>query len=160
MENSKSPRISLAEELRVLDLYLELESLRFKGKFDYVIKLENGVLPNEETIPPMLIQPYIENALNHGIMNKEGKGHIKVGIERQNGHLICSVEDDGVGRATAEKIKAQKRHDHKSRGMSITKSRLEIINKMYQSDLNVEIEDLMEQNQPKGTKVKIYVPQK
>jgi len=160
MENSKSPRIAIAEELRVLKLYLELESLRFKEKFNYKIIIDPEIDCEYEDIPPMLVQPYIENALNHGIINKEGPGKIEITLKKAGPYLVCCVEDDGIGRAKAQEIKESKLYTHKSRGMSITQSRLEIINKMQNSNLNVEVEDLFENKIPAGTKVKIYIPLK
>ena len=113
-----------------------------------------------EDIPPMLIQPYLENALNHGIINKQENGHILVTIKKENQYLVCTITDDGIGRAKAQEIKQSKGYNYKSRGMSITHSRLEIINKMQNSNLNVEVEDLYENDIPAGTKVRIYIPLK
>lgn len=158
MENSKSARILISEELRVLNLYLELERLRFKDKFTYELNIDPKIDVDFEDIPPMLIQPYLENALNHGIINKQENGHILVTLKKENQYLVCTVSDDGIGRAKAQEIKQSKGYNYKSRGMSITHSRLEIINKMQNSNLNVEVEDLYEKDIPAGTKVKIYIP--
>lgn len=161
MENSKKARIPLRDELVALELYLALESMRFKDKFSYRLTVDEELDKDFDEIPPMLIQPYIENALNHGIMNKEGKGHIEVTINKRDAFMVVTVEDDGIGRKKAEEIKAQKRTNHKSMGMEITKNRLEIINRLDHSDLDIEIEDLYDPaNHPRGTKVKIYVPLK
>lgn len=160
MENSKSARILISEELRVLNLYLELERLRFKDKFTYEINIDPNIDVDFEDIPPMLIQPYLENALNHGIINKQENGHILVTIKKVNHYLVCTITDDGIGRAKAQEIKQSKGYNYKSRGMSITHSRLEIINKMQNSNLNVEVEDLYENDIPAGTKVRIYIPLK
>ncbi len=160
MENSKSARILISEELRVLNLYLELERLRFKDKFTYEINIDPNIDVDFEDIPPMLIQPYLENALNHGIINKQENGHILVTIKKENQYLVCTITDDGIGRAKAQEIKQSKGYNYKSRGMSITHSRLEIINKMQNSNLNVEVEDLYENDIPAGTKVRIYIPLK
>lgn len=158
MENSKSTRITIAEELRVLSLYLELESLRFKNKFTYKIQVDQRIDQAFDDIPPMLIQPYIENAINHGIVNKQGKGHIEVGMQKENEFLVCTITDDGIGRKKSAEIKSQKPANHKSMGMNITQNRLEIINKMYNSPYNVEVTDLTENGVAKGTQVKIYIP--
>lgn len=159
MENSKQPRVTIKNELNAIELYLQLESMRFDQKFNYSIDLDPEIDPDFDQIPPMLIQPYIENALNHGILNMTGKGSIDVSLVKGETHFISTIKDNGIGRVAAEKIKAAKKHKHKSRGMSITKSRLEIINKLDYSEMNVKITDLYdENNSPCGTEVMIYMP--
>lgn len=159
LDNSKHKLITVKNELNGTKLYLELEQLRFKNKFEYQINIDDNVDVENDELPSMLMQPYLENAILHGIAYKEGKGEITINIFIENNYLICCVEDNGIGRANAKKIKEGKSKYHKSRGMSITKDRLDILNKTSNSDLNVEITDL-DPNDPinTGTRIKIYIP--
>lgn len=158
MENSKKSRVNLKEELEALELYMQLEQLRLEYKFDYEIIIDKNVDPTHDEIPPLLIQPYVENAIWHGITHKEGKGKITIHIANRNHTLQCTINDNGVGRAASEKINRQK-NKHKSYGMSITKERLEILNTMQKSQLSVEIADILnDEKQVTGTSVKIFIP--
>lgn len=157
LENSKSPEIALKDELNALEIYLELESLRFKDKFDYEIKVDDALDRNYDMIPPLLIQPYVENAIMHGIMHLKKKGHISVTLERQGDKMKVSIRDNGVGRKRSKEFEDQKMH--KSRGMSITRDRLEIINTSRKSNLSLSITDLESENsEPEGTLVEIFIP--
>jgi sensor histidine kinase YesM len=158
MDNSKKPQILLKDELSALELYMQLEQLRLENKFEYKIIIENAVDINYEEIPPMLLQPYVENAIWHGITHKEGKGNIAINITKHGNILQCTINDNGIGRAASEKINNRK-SKHKSHGMSITKERLEILNAMHKSPLSVEITDILnEKKEVAGTSVKIFIP--
>lgn len=159
MDNSRKGVISIKEEMAALELYLELESLRFKNKFDFRFEIDRSVDQNYDQIPAMLIQPYVENAILHGIMYKEGKGTITISLSREN-EIICAViEDDGVGRERAKEIKSSKNSTHQSSGMDITRERLEILNAANNSKLSVNIIDLKDaQGNATGTRVEIFVP--
>ncbi|MCB0479967.1 MAG: histidine kinase [Flavobacteriales bacterium] len=158
LDNSKRKEIPVKDEVMAISLYLELEKLRFKNKFDFEVLVSDNLDQSYDHIPSMLVQPYIENAILHGIMNKRGKGHIRLEFHRENGHLICLVEDNGIGREAARVINESKPNKHKSQGMLITKDRLDIINKVNESNLSVEITDLNPDEAETGTKVKIYIP--
>ena len=107
--------------------------------------------------PPCFIQPYLENSILHGINNKHESGFIKVKIDLVDDHIVVCIEDDGVGRKKAAKMQEKRSKEHKSQGMGITRDRLSIINRVNQSDLNVEVEDIST-GENTGTRVKIYVP--
>ena len=158
LDNSKRGGIPVKDEVMALSLYLQLEKLRFKDKFDFSIEISDNLDESYDHIPSMLIQPYIENAILHGLMNKTGKGQLDVRLYRDAGHLICSVSDNGIGRAKSMALNLNKPNQHKSQGMLITKDRLEIINKVNESQLSVEIDDLYPGEEDPGTKVKIYIP--
>ncbi|UTW64283.1 histidine kinase [bacterium SCSIO 12741] len=159
LDNSKRKEIPIKDELKAITLYLDLEKLRFKEKFDYSIIVDEALDTHYDLIPSMLIQPYLENSILHGIMHKEGKGHIDVGLVRQNGHIICVVEDDGIGRKKAGDIQKNRNKNYKSAGMSITRDRLEIINQVNESNLSVEVEDRENESvSATGTRVKIFIP--
>lgn len=156
LENSKKSEIPLRSELEALDLYLLLESFRFKEKFDYEIVIEDELDQDYDHIPPLLIQPYVENAIVHGMMHKRERGHILIHLKREEDMLLCVVEDDGVGREKALEFKKGK---HESSGLSITKERLEIINSTRKSNLSVKIIDLKDDaGNSLGTRVEIYIP--
>lgn len=160
LDHSEYTVISLKKELEALDLYLELESLRFQGKFTYQINTSRVDQMDQWNIPPMIIQPFIENAIWHGIMKKETPGgEVNVTFRTENNRLYCSIKDDGIGRQKAGEIKDIRIGDSKSTGMRITNERLENLNKQHAWDLQFEIEDLMsENNTPQGTEVKLSFP--
>ncbi len=158
LENTQQQKISIKDEIEMLSLYMDLEKLRLYNKFDYTITSSDDIDTQFDEIPPLLIQPFIENAIWHGISHKDGKGLIKINFELiDENTLKCTIEDNGVGREKAKEITA-KHKKNKSLGMSITKERLEIINSLKSSALNVEITDLKENNEAIGTKIEIFIP--
>lgn len=162
LQNSRSNYISLKDELEALELYMQMESLRFKDKFCYSIAVDENVDTSSIVIPPMLIQPYVENAIWHGLMHKSNDtdGLVKISISKNEDDLQCVIEDNGIGRARAAELKAQKQNNHKrSMGMQITLDRIEIINKLYNMNASVHVQDLTDENgHSKGTKVELSIP--
>jgi sensor histidine kinase YesM/ligand-binding sensor domain-containing protein len=162
LQNSRSNYITLKDELEALDLYLQMESLRFKNKFEYEIKTDEEINTNTIVIPPMLIQPFVENAIWHGLMHKQNgePGKVEIKISSVDNKLKCEVVDNGIGRNKAEEIKMQKNGSHKrSMGMQITSDRIEMINKLYGTDTKVKITDLADVNgDAAGTKVELEIP--
>lgn len=132
--------ISLEKEIEMLQLYLQLEQLRFQGHFEFEIAVDDEIDPNEIFIPPMLLQPFVENAIWHGLMPRENQRQVKV-IFRTEGynHLKCIVEDNGIGRAAA----AGNRKDscHESKGLNLVNERLRILQQQYQQPFEAEIKD-------------------
>jgi sensor histidine kinase YesM len=160
LENSRHTEISIKEELDALHLYLELEDLRFKEKFDWTIRVDEEIDTLAFKIPTMLIQPYVENAITHGLMNKEnGKGRLLVELQLRNGQILCTIEDNGIGRVKALEIKLQKNNYHQSMGTNITESRLKLVNELYGKSMKVSYTDLLDESgEPAGTKVEINIP--
>ncbi len=160
LENSRNTEISIKEELDTLRLYLELEELRFKEKFNWTISVDEDIDTLAYKIPTMLIQPYVENAITHGLMNKEnGKGFLHVGLQLHDDQIICIIQDNGIGRSKAMEIKQQKNENHRSLGTNITESRLRLVNELYGKSMKVIYTDLVdENNEPAGTKVEINIP--
>ncbi|MCW8898600.1 MAG: histidine kinase [Flavobacteriales bacterium] len=157
LANTKRQRISLKDEIETLTLYLELEQLRLNNKFSYEILVDETIDTQYEQIPSMLIQPYVENAIWHGISHKEGNGIIRIQFLLENEHLLkCVVEDNGIGRENA--IKLKQNTTSPSFGMNITKERVELLNSLNGNRLSVKINDLKINNQPAGTRVELYVP--
>ena len=157
MENSKHDFVTLTSEVQILELYLKLEHHRFMDKFDYIFNVDKGMDQENIQIPPMLIQPYIENAIWHGLRYKEEKGYLKVEIKNGE-HLKVIVEDNGIGRKKSLELKTKNQQEVKSTGLKNINNRLQIINQVHNTNLQVNIEDLDKEKQS-GTKVTIDIIQ-
>lgn len=159
LDNSAKSRISIKKELETLQLYMDLQMLRFENRFEYSIKVDPQIDMHNFEIPAMLIQPYIENAINHGISPKKGKGNINVSIKLEESFINCIVEDDGVGINKSMKLKKNSSPDHTSAGMRLTKERLKIINYGKLDNIFVSVLDRSENGgRETGTKVTINIP--
>lgn len=159
LENSREEWVSLASELEQLKLYLELEQLRFDHQFDFSIEAQASLQKDRISIPPMIIQPYIENAILHGIAHKKTRGMIRITIQPQNGHLECVVDDDGVGRQKAAELKSKTTAGHRSVGLQVTEERLQLISQRSGKVARVCVIDKVDGgNQPAGTRVLIELP--
>jgi hypothetical protein len=160
VDNSKPSAILLSKELEALSLYLDLESLRFENKFEYYIQVSEEIDMDTVQIPSMLIQPFVENAIWHGLMHKAQSGKLRIEILKKENGLICIIEDDGIGRKKAEEIRAAKGVDvHKPVGMQITRERLNIINGQNNSSFSIRITDLTDANGIAcGTRVELDLP--
>ena len=158
MDNSKQQMIAVAEEINALNLYLELEVMRFDKKFEYQIIIDPEIDQTYDRIPSMLIQPYVENAIIHGLLPKQGNGKISIELKKINDTLLCTIEDNGIGREKSMEFKKNRVQQHKSMGMSITKERLDILNSSLNSNINAEIIDLFENRNSSGTKVQLIIP--
>lgn len=156
LENSGKQFISLKTEIDSLTLYLELESFRFEN-FTYTFSIDPQIDANYTMIPSMVIQPFIENALKHGLSKKKNDKHLKIDIRMEQGRLVAIVEDNGVGRTTAAQVKTLERKDHHSMGIKITEERLQLLG--VQNGAAAEITDLYDRNgNAAGTLVKIILP--
>lgn len=147
--------IDLEDEINLLSIYLELEKLRIRDNFYYEIIDEVG---EEIQIPPMLIQPFVENALKHGLLHKEGKKQLFLTFQLSD-MLICTIADNGIGREKAREIKARQKKQHESFSVDATKTRFEILKKHYKKPLGLEYEDLYDATGlPAGTRVVLRIP--
>lgn len=160
LQNSRTKFIPLREELEALELYLQLESLRFTDKFEYRIIVAPEVNVNDLEVPPMIIQPYVENAIWHGLIPKKEPGEITINISISDGVLKCMIEDDGIGRERSAEINSKRKHDKpKSMGMSITSERIGILNRLYKTNTTIDIIDKVDTDgSPAGTRVELNVP--
>jgi ligand-binding sensor domain-containing protein len=160
LNNSEKPITTINEDIEAIKLYLELEKMRFENKFDYSINIDSSIDGDYDEIPPMLIQPYLENAILHGINPKEGNGQIYISIKVVNQFIKISIKDDGIGREKSKAVQSlQPAARHKSLGMKITKDRVRILNTIHQSNLNVNIIDLYnDKNEAIGTQVDLFIP--
>lgn len=162
LEQSREQFVSLSEELEMLNLYMLLEEERFGKKIEYLPLIQQELEEKKLMLPPMLIQPFIENAIRHGILNKTEKGKVTLRLYMNAQSLFCEVEDDGVGRKKAQEIKnRQPEHIHRSFAMSINTSRLQLLAKLLNSTYFFEVTDMMDETgNPAGTLVKLILPYK
>ena len=159
LDNSQHTSVPLTDELSALNLYLELESIRFKGKFDYKINVDEEIDPLLYKVPTMLIQPYVENSIRHGLIPGEDKGSVSIDLKLKEDHILCTIEDNGIGREAAKEKNNLSENNHNSLGTQIAKSRLDLVNELYGTDLKTVYTDLKnESGEPAGTRVEIQIP--
>ena len=156
LNNSRNSKVILEDEINTLDNYLSLERMRFENKFDFKIHMDKNIQIGDLEIPPMLIQPYIENAITHGLSKESEKGLIEIFFEKESNYLKVSVKDNGIGIEQSKAMKCEIESLHKSVGMSITKKRLEMIDDMKREE-NVKIKELRNEQEVLGTQVEIWI---
>jgi ligand-binding sensor domain-containing protein len=160
LNNSQENFLQLNQELEMLNLYIELEQLRFDKSFEFILNIDSSIDLFETQVPAMLVQPYVENAIWHGLlkMEKNSNGRLRISIGRQEDVLKIIVEDNGIGRERSKLLVKQTYHH--SMGMKLTEQRLTMINRLRNYEgLNVNITDLYdEQQQASGTRVEIFIP--
>ncbi len=153
LENSEEDFIPLQKEIELLELYTKLEHFRFQDKFDYDITVNEDVVVGEYQIPPMLLQPYIENAVWHGLRYKTEKGHLQITVaKKSDNEITITVADDGIGRTRSKDLKTENQQKQKSKGMGNIKKRVAILNDMYKDKVDVFIDDNSAEEDA-GTKV-------
>jgi LytS/YehU family sensor histidine kinase len=153
LENSDEDFIPLRKEIELLELYTKLEHFRFKDKFDYKISVDENIDIDEFLIPPMLLQPYIENAVWHGLRYKSEKGHLEICISsKTTDEITIMIADDGIGRERSIDLKTDHQKKQNSKGMGNIKKRVAILNRMYKDKVNVFVDDFQEMDDA-GTKV-------
>ena len=157
MENSEHNFIPLQKELEILKIYLQLEHFRFKDQFDYTVKIEEEVDEEEFEIPPMLIQPYIENAIWHGLRYKPSSGLLNLRLSAKKDNLIVTISDNGIGRKKSAELKTDNQKKNKSTALKNIHQRIEIFNDLHQLKIEVIIKDLNEDET--GTYVELTIPQ-
>jgi ligand-binding sensor domain-containing protein len=160
LNNSDKSQITIREEVEYLQLYIELEAMRFDNKFDWTIDIADNIEIDYIEIPAMLLQPYIENAILHGLTPLKSPGHLELSMRMQGNNLLCRIKDNGIGREKAREMRQlSNRKDHRSLGMKITSDRLELINNLHGSQLSMTITDLKhEDGNAAGTQVDIFIP--
>lgn len=155
LELSEHPFTSLEEDMELLELYLKAEIMRLGKDIQYAFEVDPQLDPEDTLLPTMLLQPFVENAIWHGISPKPGPGLITIRFRQKENHLICTVTDNGVGRPAA----AKKDSKHNSKALSITRKRLDILSEQEKIPTSLTIEDLQEENgTPAGTRVIIHLP--
>ncbi|NNC62013.1 MAG: tetratricopeptide repeat protein [Eudoraea sp.] len=156
LENSEEDFISLNKEIELLELYLKLEHSRFPDKFQYSLEVDDALDREAYTIPPMILQPYVENAIWHGLRYRESQGRLKIHMSEVNKNsLQISIEDNGIGRLKSATLKTQHQKKQRSTAMGNIQKRIAILNDMYKSNIGVTVSDLQEDGT--GTKVELTI---
>lgn len=160
LKNSLKDYINLTTEIEFLNSYLKLEQQRFRSKFDFIIEVDENIEEQECFIPPMLLQPYIENTVVHGISNKPSKGNIKIVFKEEDSNILCTIDDDGVGREEAIKLKnITKGKEYISLATDLTALRLDLLNKVSKGQYSSKIIDKKTKSgKSKGTRVEVRFP--
>lgn len=157
LDQSGKDFVSLTEELEQLSLYLELEKERFTGKFSYELPANAGY--EDVRLPPMILQPFVENAIWHGLRYREGGGELTVAIVRKRGEVLVSITDNGIGRDRSSALKTRNQLNHQSTGLETTLQRLELINSHYGENFSVRISDAFPEEEHVGTRVELKLVQ-
>ncbi|MEM9023903.1 MAG: ATP-binding protein, partial [Bacteroidota bacterium] len=150
--------VTLEEDLKALELYLQLEVKRFNGKVRYALDVDPSLDRSFLRVPPLIIQPLVENAIWHGLSRKTEDGRVAVSLQKEGDQLRCTVEDNGIGREAARQFAQQSNPEHRSAGLGITRERL---NKLTRTTERIEVSftDLTDDaGQPCGTKVEFMIP--
>ena len=156
--NSQRSMIPLEDELQMLRLYLDMERLRFKDSFNYSIIFTNTIDEGAVFVPPLLLQPFCENAIWHGLMQKDGHGQLNIELSMNNKVLECTISDDGIGREAAERLKSKSAGTQKSMGLKITEQRLALLNQNKNIETFYSIEDIRDKdNNIAGTRVNLKI---
>ena len=161
LQHSRERTISLAEEIETLKLYVELEQLRFDEAFTFSCEVEPGLLVDAIPIPPMLLQPYLENAIWHGLMHRPTPGQLALQFKAEGEHILCVIDDNGIGREQAARLKSLSATRYKSLGMGLTRERIDILNRLESLGIQVSIMDKRTPDgRPEGTRVEVRLPGK
>ena len=160
LENSRSEKVTLENELAALSLYIDLEALRFKDKISYSLIVDPSVDKRFIRLPPLMIQPYVENAIWHGLMHRDEGGKIEITVNQTDNNLLeVTITDNGIGREAALALKSKSATDKKSFGMQITSERLALVNTLFNTETKIEITDLKDKaGEALGTQVILKIP--
>jgi ligand-binding sensor domain-containing protein len=161
LNNSEKNFIPLKDEIEVNELYLELESLRFKKSFSYHFEIDEKIDTEAVQFPSLMLQPFIENAVWHGLMHKQGEKKLSISFQAENNHLVCIIEDNGIGREKAAEIKKNKLGARylESKGTKLSEQRLQLLNESGQTRAKIHFEDLKSgAGEAAGTKVILEFP--
>lgn len=159
LDNSSKPEISIEEEIKYLSQYLELEKMRTGNGFSYSISISDETVHNGHTISPMVLQPFVENSIRHGIRYRnDSNGHIKIEVIEYEKGLKFTIEDNGVGRAAAAVFKSKNPIEYQSKGIALTEERISMMNKNRKQKIEVTLADVEDNGTIRGTKVAIVYP--
>ena len=159
LDNAREEFISLNDEIIVLENYLALEKMRMNDKFNFEINIADKIDKDAIEIPPMLIQPFVENAVLHGLKHKKGQGNLEIKITEKDNILFCEIVDDGIGRESAIELKNKSASEHKSSAIAITEERLKRLSDETNRNASLKIVDLKDESgKSSGTKVIIEIP--
>jgi sensor histidine kinase YesM len=154
LTNSTKEMVTLEEELEALELYIGLEGMRLDNKFTYTLTVDPSIEADTIMVPPLLVQPFVENAIWHGLARLESNdGHIQIHITREGDHLLFKISDNGIGRVAAATVNTKNGDKSPSLGLQITKDRLDMLNRKFKSGGKVFFKDL-----DRGLLVELTVP--
>ena len=157
LDASSKEEISLQEEVEILELYLSLEKLRFGNDFVYNIFIDNDIDAYNTAIPPLLLQPFVENALKHGLLHKADEKTLHIAFYKKMDTLCCSIKDNGVGRKRSEEIKNRQKEKYESFSTEAMQKRLELLNHTHYQKISLQINDLYDQQQAAGTEIILQI---
>ena len=158
LQHSQKDFIALEEELNLIELYLKLEHLRFRDKFDFDFQKDAQLKTVDLAIPPMLIQPFIENAIWHGLRYKKEKGKLNVQVEKKAEVILITIQDDGIGREKSQELKTTNQQNYQSEGLKNVGKRLQLINELYGKNYEIDIADASPNQSEPGTVVRLKIP--
>ena len=153
LDNARSETVSLFDELKTLQLYIDIEALRFGDKISYAFELEDDLMLHDIQLPPLLLQPYVENAIWHGLMTKESNGQLRIHTYLHADKLRLEIDDNGIGREKAAQLKSENNTKSISHGILVTENRINLYNETSAKKISVEIEDKYDNQLPSGTKI-------
>jgi LytS/YehU family sensor histidine kinase len=158
LENSQHQLVLLQQDLQALKLYIEMEAIRSNHHFSYEFDVDEELIENDYKIPPLLLQPYVENAIVHGLRNKEnGGGKLLIGIKNHQNKILITVEDNGIGRKKAMQLNRENRKPHDHLGMKVTGKRIDLLKTMNHNQVEISISDVYGKDET-GTRVEINLP--
>ena len=159
LEMTEKDFISISEEVKTLQLYLDIEKGRFDEDFSYEIQVGKNIDQESIKIPTMLLQPYVENAVKHGLLHKQGDKKVIISFETQNNELLISIDDNGIGRQKSNELNQIKNKNHQSFATEALQNRIDLLNEYNHKNISLKIIDKQnQQNQPTGTLVEIIIP--
>lgn len=159
LDNSQTKLATISDELEALQLYLDIESMRLDNKLEYQILVDDEIDTRMFKIPPLLLQPCVENSIVHGLQPKPEGGKVEIKLDYEDNHIHCSISDNGIGRKQAKNLKEKYGEKRKSYGTKITDNRLKLINSFYGKKMGMSFIDLTDEfNNPSGTKVEFNLP--
>jgi len=161
LDLSANTFINLSDEVDYITTYLKIEKTRLEDQFDYSVNTDSALNLHEIYLPPLLLQPYVENSIRHGIKyKKENKGMIRICVQKKDADILVRIEDNGIGREAAQQYKSKYHIQYQSKGMSINKDRIDILNSYNAKKIEIFINDLYDKNnEASGTRVDIYLRQ-
>jgi sensor histidine kinase YesM len=154
---SEEKQITLEEELQLSKTYLEMEKLRFEKSFSYSLQIAPNVDTSFIKVPPMILQPFLENAIWHGLLHKDGERELKLTVQGEEDSIVCIIEDNGIGREQAKVLQLSTQKQHRSFGTQLTQDRLQVNNRLFNSQYLVNIIDKMIQGKAAGTRVELHL---
>ena len=158
LENSEQPRVSLKDEISMLESYVQLEALRFNNKIEYKIEVDELIDQDSTYIPSMVLQPFVENAIWHGLLHKDTKGMLTITIKEDSDNLYCSIIDNGIGRDKSLTLQKEGGLKKKSMGIKITTDRLKLLTRQKINEMIAIIDLKDDNNNALGTQVNIQIP--